>query len=89
MRYTLARGVSEAVERPDVVLLGNGRRLVYRRGGATPAGVLNQKEIRFTEVGRLPRFLLLFQGEKVFLKKKASSRTTGSIPTAALSRGRT
>lgn len=64
MRYTLARGMSEAVERPDVVLVGNGRRLVYRRGGSTPAGVLNQKDIRLTEVGH--RSFLWFHGEKRF-----------------------
>lgn len=58
MRYTLARGMSEAVERPDVVLVGNGRRLVYRRGGSTPARELNQKDIKFTEVGH--RSLLSF-----------------------------
>lgn len=51
MRYTLARGLSEVVERPDVILVGNGRRLVYRRGSTTPAQVVNQKEIKFTEVG--------------------------------------
>lgn len=51
VRYTLARGMSEVVEGPDVVLVGNGRRLVYRRGGSTPARVVNQKEIKFTEVG--------------------------------------
>lgn len=51
MRYTLARGMSEVVERPDVILVGNGRRLAYRRGGPTPARVVNQKEIKFTEVG--------------------------------------
>ncbi|CAG03826.1 unnamed protein product, partial [Tetraodon nigroviridis] len=49
VRYTLARGSSEVVERPDVILVGNGRRLVYRRGSPTPARVANQKEIKFTE----------------------------------------
>ncbi|XP_073326188.1 basement membrane-specific heparan sulfate proteoglycan core protein [Pagrus major] len=49
VRYTLARGLSEVVEKPDVMLVGNGRRLVYRRGGATPSRVINQKEIKFTE----------------------------------------
>ncbi|XP_044068676.1 basement membrane-specific heparan sulfate proteoglycan core protein isoform X9 [Siniperca chuatsi] len=49
VRYTLARGLSEVVEKPDVMLVGNGRRLVYRRGSATPARVANQKEIKFTE----------------------------------------
>ena len=50
MRYTLARGLSEPVERQNVILVGNGRRLVYRRGNGTPPNVVNQKEIRFTEV---------------------------------------
>lgn len=59
MRYTLARGLSEVVEKPDVMLVGNGRRLVYRRGSATPAQVVNQKEIKFTEVGLWLRKVLL------------------------------
>ncbi|XP_034445775.1 basement membrane-specific heparan sulfate proteoglycan core protein isoform X2 [Hippoglossus hippoglossus] len=49
VRYTLARGLSDPVEKPDVILVGNGRRLVYRRGGAAPAREVNQKEIKFTE----------------------------------------
>ncbi|XP_054464444.1 basement membrane-specific heparan sulfate proteoglycan core protein isoform X3 [Anoplopoma fimbria] len=49
VRYTLARGQSEPVEKPDIMLVGNGRRLVYRRGNPTPARVVNQKEIKFTE----------------------------------------
>ncbi|XP_076022702.1 basement membrane-specific heparan sulfate proteoglycan core protein isoform X2 [Genypterus blacodes] len=49
IRYTLARGLSEPVEKPDVMLVGNGRRLVYRRGSTNPARVVNQKEIKFTE----------------------------------------
>lgn len=51
VRYTLARGLSEPVEKPDVIIVGNGRRLVYRRGSGTPAQVANQKVVRFTEVG--------------------------------------
>lgn len=50
MRYTLARGLSEPMEKPDVILVGNGRRLVYRRANGIPPNVVNQKEIRFTEV---------------------------------------
>ncbi|XP_062314893.1 basement membrane-specific heparan sulfate proteoglycan core protein isoform X7 [Osmerus eperlanus] len=49
VRYTLARGQSEPEEKPDVVLVGSGRRLVYRRGRPTPARQLNQKDIKFTE----------------------------------------
>ncbi|XP_061591358.1 basement membrane-specific heparan sulfate proteoglycan core protein isoform X3 [Cololabis saira] len=48
-RYTLARGLTEPMEKPDVTLVGNGHRLVYRRGKGTPPNVVNQKEIRFTE----------------------------------------
>ena len=62
VRYILARGLSEPVEKPDVLLVGNGRRLLYRRNGATPARVVNQKEIKFTEVGLRIR--------KVALEKK-------------------
>ena len=51
VRYTLARGLSEPEEKPDVVLVGSGRRLVYRRGRPTPARQVNQKDIQFTEVG--------------------------------------
>lgn len=57
VRYTLARGLSESVEKPDVTLVGNGRRLVYRRGNGTPPNVVNQKEIRFTEVRALVQVL--------------------------------
>ncbi|XP_055079317.1 basement membrane-specific heparan sulfate proteoglycan core protein isoform X9 [Periophthalmus magnuspinnatus] len=49
VRYTLARGLSEPVEKPDVTIVGNGRRLVYRRGSPTPARVSNSKDIKFTE----------------------------------------
>ncbi|XP_040007845.1 basement membrane-specific heparan sulfate proteoglycan core protein isoform X2 [Xiphias gladius] len=49
VRYTLARGMSEPVEKPDVILVGNGRRLVYRRRSATSSRTVNQKEIKFTE----------------------------------------
>lgn len=68
MRYTLARGMSEVVERPDVILVGNGRRLVYRRGGPTPARVVNQKEIKFTEVGRREKLVQMLLS--VFAKEK-------------------
>ncbi|XP_070304094.1 basement membrane-specific heparan sulfate proteoglycan core protein isoform X13 [Salvelinus sp. IW2-2015] len=49
VRYTLARGETEPEEKPDVVLTGNGQRLVYRRGNPTPSREVNQKEIKFTE----------------------------------------
>uniref|UniRef100_A0A674DE93 Heparan sulfate proteoglycan 2 n=1 Tax=Salmo trutta TaxID=8032 RepID=A0A674DE93_SALTR len=49
VRYTLARGETEPEEKPDVILTGNGQRLVYRRGNPTPSRVVNKKEIKFTE----------------------------------------
>ncbi|KAJ8369772.1 hypothetical protein SKAU_G00098000 [Synaphobranchus kaupii] len=49
VRYILARGETEPEEKPDVVLVGNGQRLIYRRGNPTPPRVINQKEIKFTE----------------------------------------
>ncbi|KAJ8390133.1 hypothetical protein AAFF_G00110070 [Aldrovandia affinis] len=49
VRFILARGETEPEEKPDVVLVGNGQRLVYRRGNPTPPRVVNQKEIKFTE----------------------------------------
>uniref|UniRef100_A0A8C7HGE2 Heparan sulfate proteoglycan 2 n=1 Tax=Oncorhynchus kisutch TaxID=8019 RepID=A0A8C7HGE2_ONCKI len=49
VRYTLARGETEPEEKPDVVLTGNGQRLVYRRGNPTPSREVNQKEIKFIE----------------------------------------
>ncbi|KAG7472084.1 hypothetical protein MATL_G00104850 [Megalops atlanticus] len=49
VRYTLARGETEPEEKPDVMLVGNGQRLIYRRGSPTPPRVVNQKEIKFTE----------------------------------------
>ncbi|XP_017274656.1 basement membrane-specific heparan sulfate proteoglycan core protein isoform X4 [Kryptolebias marmoratus] len=50
VRYTLARGLSEPVVRSNVILVGNGRRLLYRRENFnTPHNVASQKQIRFTE----------------------------------------
>ncbi|XP_070400895.1 basement membrane-specific heparan sulfate proteoglycan core protein isoform X2 [Nothobranchius furzeri] len=50
VRYILARGLSEPVVRPNVILVGNGRRLVYlREPQGTPPNVVNHKVIRFTE----------------------------------------
>ncbi|KAJ8016910.1 hypothetical protein DPEC_G00012250 [Dallia pectoralis] len=49
VRYTLARGQNEPEEKPDVILTGNGQRLVYRRGAPTAPRVVNQKEIKFSE----------------------------------------
>ncbi|XP_058266507.1 basement membrane-specific heparan sulfate proteoglycan core protein-like isoform X2 [Hemibagrus wyckioides] len=47
--YMLQREGSEPVDKPDVVLRGNGNRLVYRRGSPTNPDVKNQREIKFTE----------------------------------------
>ncbi|XP_053096921.1 basement membrane-specific heparan sulfate proteoglycan core protein isoform X12 [Pangasianodon hypophthalmus] len=47
--YLLQREGSEPVDKPDVVLRGNGHRLIYRRGSPTNPNVKNQREIKFTE----------------------------------------
>ncbi|XP_058849388.1 basement membrane-specific heparan sulfate proteoglycan core protein-like isoform X4 [Acipenser ruthenus] len=49
VRYTLARGQTEPEDRPDVVIVGNGQKLIYRRRKPTPPNVVNQQEIQFTE----------------------------------------
>ncbi|XP_061114862.1 basement membrane-specific heparan sulfate proteoglycan core protein-like isoform X3 [Conger conger] len=49
VRFILARGETEPQEKPDVVLVGNGQRLIYRRGNPTPPSAINQKEVKFTE----------------------------------------
>ena len=68
MRYILARGLTEPVEKPDVILVGNGHRLVYRRGNGTPARVVNQTEIKFTEVGLWLRKVIQTKTSKEFVK---------------------
>ncbi|XP_041129698.1 basement membrane-specific heparan sulfate proteoglycan core protein-like isoform X5 [Polyodon spathula] len=49
VRYTLARGQTEPEDRPDVVIVGNGQKLIYRRRKPTSPNVVNQQEIQFTE----------------------------------------
>lgn len=92
VRYTLARGMSEVLEGPDVIVVGNGRRLAYRRGGPTLARLVNQKEIKFTEVGRrwskasanASLRLCKAKLEDVCQPGSAASRIIGSIQTGAL-----
>ena len=50
VRYTLARGRMDPVQKPDVIIVGNGRRLIYQRGNPTPPRELNSKEVKFLEV---------------------------------------
>ncbi|XP_028850828.1 basement membrane-specific heparan sulfate proteoglycan core protein isoform X4 [Denticeps clupeoides] len=49
IRYTVARGQMDSVEKPDVVLVGNGQRIVYHNTGFTAPREVNQKEVHFTE----------------------------------------
>lgn len=48
--YLLQRDGSEPVNKPDVVLRGNGNRLISRLGSPTSPDVKNQREVKFTEV---------------------------------------
>ncbi|XP_023578283.1 basement membrane-specific heparan sulfate proteoglycan core protein isoform X10 [Octodon degus] len=49
VRYELARGPLEPVERPDVVLVGAGHRLLSRGHTATHPGALNQRQVQLSE----------------------------------------
>uniref|UniRef100_A0A8C0L457 Basement membrane-specific heparan sulfate proteoglycan core protein n=1 Tax=Canis lupus dingo TaxID=286419 RepID=A0A8C0L457_CANLU len=49
VRYELARGMLEPVQRPDVVLVGAGFRLLSRGHVPTQPGTLNQRQIQFSE----------------------------------------
>lgn len=51
VRYELARGPLEPVERPDVILVGAGHRLLSRGHTPTHPGTLNQRQVQFSEVG--------------------------------------
>lgn len=50
VRYELARGSLEPVQRPDVVLVGAGHRLLSRGHTPTQPGVPNQRQVQFSEV---------------------------------------
>ncbi|XP_036447334.1 basement membrane-specific heparan sulfate proteoglycan core protein [Colossoma macropomum] len=47
--YSLQRDGSEPVDKPDVILKGNGQRLIYHRSRPTSPNIKNEREIRFTE----------------------------------------
>ncbi|XP_039074704.1 basement membrane-specific heparan sulfate proteoglycan core protein isoform X3 [Hyaena hyaena] len=49
VRYELARGMLEPVQRPDVVLVGAGFRLLSRGHVPTQPGTLNQRQVQFSE----------------------------------------
>ncbi|XP_058574713.1 basement membrane-specific heparan sulfate proteoglycan core protein isoform X10 [Neofelis nebulosa] len=49
VHYELARGMLEPVQRPDVVLVGAGYRLLSRGHVPTQPGVLNQRQVQFSE----------------------------------------
>ncbi|XP_069467045.1 basement membrane-specific heparan sulfate proteoglycan core protein isoform X3 [Ambystoma mexicanum] len=49
VQYVLTRGQSEPVQKPDVVITGNGRKLVYLVQGPTQPAIVNQRRVHFTE----------------------------------------
>ncbi|XP_058532481.1 basement membrane-specific heparan sulfate proteoglycan core protein isoform X2 [Ochotona princeps] len=49
VRYELARGTLEPVQRPDVVLVGAGYRLLSRGHTPTQPGALNQRQVQLSE----------------------------------------
>lgn len=50
VRYELARGMLEPVQRPDVVLVGAGHRLLSRGHTPTQPGSVNLRQVHFSEV---------------------------------------
>ncbi|KAL2104346.1 hypothetical protein ACEWY4_001214 [Coilia grayii] len=49
IRYTLARGLSQAIDKSDVMLVGNGQRLLYKKAGSIHPNRPNDKQIIFKE----------------------------------------
>uniref|UniRef100_A0A674KBM4 Heparan sulfate proteoglycan 2 n=1 Tax=Terrapene triunguis TaxID=2587831 RepID=A0A674KBM4_9SAUR len=49
VRYGLARGQSEPVQKSNVVIVGNGQKLIYRVQVPTQPSVVNQRQIHFIE----------------------------------------
>ncbi|XP_046324592.1 basement membrane-specific heparan sulfate proteoglycan core protein isoform X2 [Marmota monax] len=49
VRYELARGLLEPVQRPDVVLVGAGHRLLSRGHKPTQPGAVNQRQVQLSE----------------------------------------
>ncbi|XP_068395211.1 basement membrane-specific heparan sulfate proteoglycan core protein isoform X3 [Eschrichtius robustus] len=49
VRYELARGMLEPVQRPDVVLVGAGHRLLSRGHTPTQPGSVNLRQVHFSE----------------------------------------
>ncbi|XP_073512146.1 basement membrane-specific heparan sulfate proteoglycan core protein isoform X5 [Phyllobates terribilis] len=49
VRYGLTRGQSEPVRKPDVVLIGNGQKLIYRGLPSTQPSIVNQRAVQFTQ----------------------------------------
>ncbi|PIO28616.1 hypothetical protein AB205_0082730 [Aquarana catesbeiana] len=49
VHYGLTRGQSEPVRKPDVILVGNGQKLIYRVQSFTQPTVVNQRSVQFTE----------------------------------------
>ncbi|XP_077787120.1 basement membrane-specific heparan sulfate proteoglycan core protein-like isoform X2 [Podarcis muralis] len=49
VRYGLARGQSEPVQKPNLVIVGNGQKLIYRVQVPTQPSVVNQRQVQFTE----------------------------------------
>ncbi|XP_063292891.1 basement membrane-specific heparan sulfate proteoglycan core protein isoform X6 [Pelobates fuscus] len=49
VRYGLTQGLSEPVRRPDLIIIGNGQKLIYRVSTSTQPSVVNQRRFHFTE----------------------------------------
>ncbi|XP_072442898.1 basement membrane-specific heparan sulfate proteoglycan core protein isoform X5 [Chiloscyllium punctatum] len=84
VRYSVARGQSEPEEKADVIITGNGRKLIYRTRTSTQPDVINQKEILFTEenwqhesgipVTREDLMMTLANLDKIMIRTKYDNR---------------
>lgn len=53
VRYSLARGKMEPIQKPGLVIVGNGQKLIYRVQVPTQPSVVNKLQVDFIEVGVL------------------------------------
>uniref|UniRef100_A0A7M4G0V1 Basement membrane-specific heparan sulfate proteoglycan core protein n=1 Tax=Crocodylus porosus TaxID=8502 RepID=A0A7M4G0V1_CROPO len=49
VRYGVSRGQPEPVQKPDVIIVGNGQKLIYRARVPTQPSAINQRRVQFTE----------------------------------------
>uniref|UniRef100_A0A4W3GQQ4 Heparan sulfate proteoglycan 2 n=1 Tax=Callorhinchus milii TaxID=7868 RepID=A0A4W3GQQ4_CALMI len=84
IRYSLGRGQSEPENKADVIIVGNGKKLIYKVKRPSQPSVTNQKEIQFLEdnwqhasggaVTREDLMMALVNLEKLMIRAKYDNR---------------